>query len=85
MDWWVAAIPPLLWVTVAWLSPFLRTYRHRLSGGLSLVAGGLMFASLRMDNSAFPILLSSAGVALTLMFLALYWPTEGKDQNCKGR
>ena len=73
MGWWIAATPPLIWATVAWLSPFLRTYRHRLTGMLSLVAGALMYASVQFDDPAFPILLSLAAGTLTLMFIGLLW------------
>jgi len=66
--------PLLIWAIAVYGSPFLRTYRHRLSGGLSLFAGALMFASFRLDDPTFPILLAAAGTALLIMFVALLWP-----------
>jgi len=73
VDWLALVSPSLIWAKAAWLSPYLRTHRHRLSGMLSVIAGGLMFASLRLDAPDFPALFGAATVALAAMFVALFW------------
>jgi hypothetical protein len=50
MDWLALVTPPLTWAKAAWVPPFRKTDRHRLSGALPLVAGGLMFAARRQDT-----------------------------------
>lgn len=39
-----------------------------------MLAGGLMFASLRLDAPSFPVLLIAAALVLATMFAALFWP-----------
>jgi hypothetical protein len=41
---------------------------------LSLISGGLLFASLHLDKTTLPILLIASALALTAMFAALWWP-----------
>jgi hypothetical protein len=76
MAWLALLVPPLIWAKAAWLSPFLRTYRHGLSGALSLLAGGLMFASITLDDPTRPALLGTSAVALTAMLVALLTPSR---------
>ena len=79
MDWLALVTPPLIWAKAVWVSPFLKTYRHRLSGALSLVVGGMMFAALRLDDPTFPVLLGVSALALVAMFAALFWPPRISD------
>ena len=81
MDWLALVSPFLIWAKAAWLSPYLRTHRHRLSGILSVIAGGLMFASLRLDAPAFPVLFVAVAMALAAMFVALFWPPGTSRDN----
>lgn len=78
MEWIAFFAPPLLWAKAAFASPFLKTYRHQMSGMLSVVAGALMFGSLRVDLPSFPILFCGAGAALLVMFIALLWKPASK-------
>jgi hypothetical protein len=72
------ATPPALWAKAAWASPFLRTYRHGISGMLSIIAGALMAASVWGDEATFPIFLIGAAITLAAMFYALLWPPAGR-------
>ncbi|UVO51631.1 hypothetical protein M0208_14365 [Sphingomonas sp. SUN019] len=85
MDWPALITPPLIWATAVWVSPYLKTHRPTLAGVLALISSALMFASLRLDDPAFPIFLGMSGVALTGMFGALFWPTTsaGTKQNAR--
>lgn len=74
MEWLALVSPPLLWAKATWLSPFQKTHRHGLSGILSLISGGLMFASLHLDGTTLPILFIASALALLAMFAALWWP-----------
>ena len=79
MDWMAFAIPPLMWVR-AYTSSFLKTYRTGLSASLSLVAGALLFASLRVRLSAFPWVLGAAGLALGAMLVAMLWAPSRREK-----
>jgi len=74
MAWLALLVPPLIWAKAAWLSPFLETHRHGFSGALSLVAGGLIFASITMDDPAHALLFVASALALIAMFAALLLP-----------
>ena len=80
MDWLALVTPPLIWANAAWVQPFLKTYRHRLSGMLSLAAGGLMFAALRVADPTFHVVLALSGLALAAMFASLLWPPRIADK-----
>jgi len=84
MEWWAFAILPLIWAKAVWLSPNVKTYRHRLSAAFSVLAGGLLFASLRLERSAFPILFGAAILAGIVMFVALLWAPRPKVANPEG-
>lgn len=77
MDWLALLIPPLIWAKADWASPVLKTNRHGLSGALSLVAGGLMFASLRVEDAAFPIVFGASAIASIMTLVVLFWPPRG--------
>lgn len=77
MDWLALLIPPLIWAKAVWASPVLKTNRHGLSGGLSLIAGGLMFASLRVEDAAFPLLFGASAIASIMTLAVLFWPSRG--------
>ena len=64
MEWVGFLVPPLLWVNLAFVSPFSTTCRHRLSGMLSVLSGALMFASLRFNAPELPLMLCGAAVAM---------------------
>lgn len=68
--------PPAFWARAAWASGFLKTYRHGMSGLLSVFAGLLLAASFSYDNAAVPILLVAAGVTMVVMFLTMLWPPK---------
>ena len=72
MDWLALVIPPLMWARAAAL-PTPKTYRHRLSGILSLVTGGLSFAALRVDGPAFPVVFGLSVLSLVGMITVLFW------------
>jgi hypothetical protein len=72
--WLTLIIPALLWVKAVWLSPFLKTHRHGLSGALSLIAGGLMFSSLKLDDANRPVLFCASAVAVLGMIATLLLP-----------
>jgi hypothetical protein len=77
--------PPAIWAKAAWASPFLKTYRHGISGSLALLAGLLMVASLRNDRPVIPILLIGAAIAMAAMFAALLWPPTNRPPKRKVR
>jgi hypothetical protein len=85
MEWFAVLTPLLLWVMLTFASPFLKTYRHRLSGMFSGLSGVLMFASLRLDAQEMPLLLCGAAVAVGSMFVALLWSPAGKELRQRGR
>lgn len=85
MEWLAFFTPPLLWFGLVFGSAFLKTYRHRMSGALSVLSGALMFASLRLDAPELPLLLSGAAIAMLAMFVALLWKPAGKEPNRKIR
>jgi uncharacterized membrane protein len=66
--------PPAIWAKVAWASPFVKTYRHGVSGLLSLFTGLLMAAALRSDEATWPIYFIAAVVSLFATFFVLLWP-----------
>lgn len=70
--------PPAIWAKAAWASPFLKTYRHGISGLLSLLTGLLMAASIVSDDATFPIFLVGAATVMVAMLAALLWPPERK-------
>jgi hypothetical protein len=76
MDWLALLIPPLIWAKAVWVLPGLKTNRHGLSGGLSLLAGGLMCASLRVEDAAFPLLFGASVIASMLTLVVLFWPSR---------
>lgn len=61
MEWVAPVTPSLIWANAVWVSPFLKTRRHRFSGCLSLSSRVLMFASLRLDDPAFLVILCLSG------------------------
>ena len=79
VEWVGFLVPPLLWVNLAFVSPFSTTYRHRLSGMLSVLSGALMFASLRFNAPELPLMLCGAAVAMLAMFVALLRKPERKE------
>ncbi len=81
MEWLALVSPPLIWIKAAWLSPYLRTHRHLLSCILSVIAGSLMFVSLRVDAPDFPVLFVAAAVAMAAMFVALFLPPGASRDN----
>ncbi|MBB6228643.1 hypothetical protein FHS79_002833 [Polymorphobacter multimanifer] len=85
MEWIAFLAPSFLWFNLAFTSPFLTTYRHRLSGMLSVLSGMLMFASLRLDTPEHLLWLSGAAVAMMTMFVALLWKPAGKEPKRKVR
>jgi hypothetical protein len=77
---------PAIWANMVWASPFTKTYRHRLSGLLSLMTGVLMVASLRGgDTPNSPTLLIGAGITFAAMFLTLVWPPTRDTRKRKVR
>ena len=74
MEWLALIGPPLLWVNIAWVSPFVRSHRHGLSAALSLITGGLMFACLRFREPTAAILFWAGAIAMASMLAALLWP-----------
>ncbi len=70
--------PPAFWAQAAWASPFLKTYRHGMSGLLSVFAGLLLAASFSYDSAAIPILLVATGVTMVVMFLTMLWPPKSQ-------
>ena len=80
VEWIALLAPPLLWVKLAFVSPFLKTYRHRLSGMFSVLSAVMMFASLQVDTPELPLFLCGAAVAMLAMFIALLWKPTGKKR-----
>lgn len=68
--------PPAFWAQAAWASPFLKTYRHGMSGLLSVFAGVLLAASFSYDSPVILILLVAAGLTMVVMFLTMLWPPK---------
>jgi hypothetical protein len=77
---------PAIWAKTVWASPFLKTYRHGVSGLLSLLAGALMVASLHGgDNPVLPVFLVGAAIAVAAMFVTLFWPPAKGSRKRKVR
>lgn len=83
MDWMALVTPPLIWAKAAWLSPYLRTQRHGFSAALSLITGGLMFASFRVREPAAAILIWTSAVAMAATLAALFWPNVKPKRNVR--
>ena len=66
--------PPAIWAKVAWASPFVKTYRHGISGLLSLLTGLLMAVALHSDDAIWPIYFIAAAISMVAMFSVLLWP-----------
>lgn len=82
MEWLAIIVPSALWAQAVWASPFLRTHRHRLSGILSILAGLLLFAALKMQL----LLLFWIGCAvLGSMLATLLWPAPCNRQEPRAR
>jgi hypothetical protein len=78
---WAFLAPPALWGKAVYASPFVKTYRHGVSGLLSLLAGALLVATIYGgDNSLYPYSLIGAGVLVLAMFVTLCWP-PAKDSH----
>lgn len=84
LDWLALLPPPLIWVS-AWGSPFVKIHRPLFAGALSLLSGGLMFASLRASDVMFPTFFGAAGIALLAMFVVMFWPAGESDTEGKPR
>ena len=77
--------PPAIWAQVAWASPFLKSYRHGISGTLALLTGLLLAASLRDGRPAVVVLLVGAAIAMAAMMLTLFWPPTVRPAKRKVR
>lgn len=73
MDWLALLVVPALWAQAVYASPFLKTGRHGLSLGLAVIAGLLMFGSLRMSNPASVALFIGGSIAIAAMIVSLLW------------
>ena len=67
--------PPVLWAKAAWATPNLKTYRHRISGSFSLLAGVLMATSVLSERHALAALVGAA-ISLTAMIGIMLWPPQ---------
>jgi hypothetical protein len=66
--------PVAIYTQAAWASPFLKTYRHGISGALAVLSGLFLMASLRDGRPVVVILLIAAAVAMAAMLVTLLWP-----------
>ena len=74
---WIALfVPSLLWAQAVWASPFLKTYRHRLSALLSIGPGIIMFAALSVRSTYSVPLIITGTAMMAAMFAVLLWPKK---------
>jgi hypothetical protein len=72
MDWLAIVVLPAIWATAVYATPYVKTHRHSLSFALSLLAGLLAFASLRVGSEQlFVALFALACLTATAMFVAM--------------
>jgi hypothetical protein len=75
MDWLALLVVPAIWALAVFASPFVRVRRHSVSLPLSIIAGLLGFASLRVaSEQIFAALFVSAGLVTAAMFVVMFWP-----------
>jgi len=85
MDWIALIAPPLLWIRYLWDSAPIKTYRHRLSGSLSILAGILMFVAIRLDWLGFRIVFGAGCVVMVAMVLTGLWPPRLEQPKRKNK
>jgi hypothetical protein len=77
--------PPAIWANVAWVSPFLKTNRHGLSGLISVVAGLAMFAAFALGPAHFIAPFVFSCIAVLGMLLVMFWPLPVTQKNSHHR
>ena len=73
MEWIIFLGLPVLWLEMVFVSPFLTVHRPYESGLLSILAGALMFVSIKFHIMPFFWAGVIAGAA---MMIVAFWPKK---------
>lgn len=86
MEWIAIVTPTAIWANAVWASPYLKTYRHRMSFFLSVIADLLLFGLAKMQPSpSADVIFWSFCAVLAAMLASLVWPPAKATNKHKSR
>lgn len=80
VGFWGFIFPPAIWAQAVWASPYLKTYRHRSSGFISLLAGLLMAIAVGIKHEYFLMPFTLGCLAMLAMLVVMLWPIAATQQ-----